>query len=265
MSFKYARLFARYSRMAALRFWEYKLDHFIKTFSDITTIVAVMIFWGAVFGMTKSINGWTFAEMMLLQGFFNAFVTIYWLFFAGAQKLNRAILEGAMDKFLTRPVSPIIAHLMENVNFFVFDDAFRAIAFFAAAFASGAVVSTVNLAFAFIIVFIAAATFALVLLCIECTSFWLGRMDAAQQMIGFVWQVGLYPTTVFPKVFQLVFTFGLPLFFLQTYPTMFSTRAADWASYASTLGLVLAVFAIWLCIFLVMWKKGLKRYEAFGG
>jgi ABC-2 type transport system permease protein len=244
---------------------EYKAQIVVKICADAFFVAMTLIFWGAVFALANNINGWTFAQMMLLQGFFNTFTVLLWLLFAGAQNLNREILEGKLDKYLTRPISPIIAHMFANIEFFIFDDLFRAVAFFAIAFASGAQFAALNMLASFAFVIIAALALAFILLTIECTAFWLGRIDASHQITGLLWDIGQYPTTILPGGIQFIFVFVLPVFFLQTYPALFTTQAIGWESFLTYSAIALGSLIFWFLVFSIVWKRGLKRYEAYGG
>lgn len=265
MCAKYGPLFARYARLSFLRMTEYRFQVLVKVIADCFSVLVTLLFWGAIFSMTKTINGWDLGQILLLQGFFNTFIVFYWLFFAGSQRLNHEIFEGTLDRHLSRPINPVIAHMFENIQFFIFDDVFRAVAFFAAAFAAGVQIAFLNFTVAFLFVFLAAMTLAFMFMAVECTAFWFGRVEAAHGLFELLWDVGSYPTTIFPGGLQFVLMIIVPIFFLQTYPTLFTTQVMGWDSILSYLTLSIATLLSWYLIFLKLWRKGLKRYEATGG
>lgn len=91
-------------------------------------------------------------------------------------------------------------------------------------------------------------------------SFWtqdrVGLFPIAYNLINF----GRYPLTVYPLFIRFLLTFVLPYGFLAFYPAAGVLRPAY-----QTVGLLtLPVGGVWFMVSMVLWRRGLARYEGAG-
>ncbi|MBN1845392.1 MAG: ABC-2 family transporter protein, partial [Sedimentisphaerales bacterium] len=96
------------------------------------------------------------------------------------------------------------------------------------------------------------------------TAFWIGRADFLRDLFIELFVFQNYPLSEFPNAFIAVFTFVVPLIFSATAPVLVLTRLST-AQSAGILGLLAGMIAGQLLLFRTIWRRGLKRYESYGG
>ena len=97
-------------------------------------------------------------------------------------------------------------------------------------------------------------------------AFWLGNTDNLRNLIGFtIRNVTTYPLSIYPTFIRLLFTVCIPYAFINYYPTL--TILDMISDTKKLLYLSLAGIIALLCIVLMVlvFHKGLKRYESAGG
>ncbi|MFH0986477.1 MAG: ABC-2 family transporter protein, partial [Candidatus Micrarchaeota archaeon] len=161
-------------------------------------------------------------------------------------------------------VNPVTAHMMNYISLFgLINLAISAIMFFVA-FSYGAQMTLFGFLEGFALVLFGTVIFSLIFLTAECLSFWFGRTDAISSIWDSLWQSSDYPVVIYPQAMQFIFTFVMPLIFVQTYPAMFS-MGMGFELFGMTVAFELFLIAVWYLIFRFFWNKGLKRYSSYGG
>jgi ABC-2 type transport system permease protein len=261
----YAKLFKRYIVLNSKEFVEFKEAFILGLFAQILLFIVNFMFWGTIYNYTNSINGWTFGQILMLQGFFNVFQVFLWVFFRFAEHIDFLIVRGKLDALLSKPVNPMIAYMFQRMSLFSLVRVITAVIYFYAAVQFGASISLLNFAGAVVMTFLGCCIFALILTAIGLLSFWIGRTESMSAIFDSMWELGGYPLTVFPLAAQLLLTFGLPVIFLQTYPALFTMQQMDVSSFLQLVAVEMILIAVWFGITLFVWKKGLKRYSSYGG
>ncbi|MEM0372515.1 MAG: ABC-2 family transporter protein [archaeon] len=261
----YAQLFKRYLVLKAKLLVEYRLSFAMGLVSSIAWLIMSFLFWGVVYGYTTQINGWTYGQIMLLQGFMHLSVSIYWFLFHYSERMDEIIIHGGLDKLLSKPVNPLIAYMLERMNLFAMMDIISALGYFWVASQLGTTVSITSFAGSLLIILLGCIILTLIFTIIGSLSFWVGRTQAVMNVWNSIWRVGGYPATIFSPRVQMALTFGLPIIFMQTYPTMMALGQMDLASFAYTVAVELALVGVWFAVSVFVWRKGLKRYGSYGG
>ena len=96
------------------------------------------------------------------------------------------------------------------------------------------------------------------------SAFWIGRAEFLRDLFVELFVFQNYPLTEFPKFFILVFTFVIPLIFSGTIPVVVLTWDNTAKSFLLFL-LLVAIITLQIIVFNVIWKRGLRRYESYGG
>ena len=96
------------------------------------------------------------------------------------------------------------------------------------------------------------------------SAFWIGKAEFLRDLFVELFLFENYPLSEFPTAFIAVFTVVVPLIFSATVPVLVLTRLGT-AQSLGLLGLLVAIIAGQMWLFGVLWRKGLRRYEAFGG
>ena len=97
------------------------------------------------------------------------------------------------------------------------------------------------------------------------SAFWIGRAEFLRDLFVELFVFQNYPLREFPNLFIFFFTFVFPLIFSATMPVMVLTRRLSLGESFGIVGLLLAIITVQILLFRVVWKRGLRRYESFGG
>jgi len=244
---------------------EYKASFILGILSSLLYIFISFLFWGTIYSYTKTINGWTFGQVMLVQGFFAMFLAFFWSIFHFSEHMDKLIIYGGLDRFLVRPMNPLVAYMFEMFSVDIFGRLFSTIVFFWIALQLGASMNIMNFAAAVVMVFLSSAIFALILVALSSLAFWIGKMESVIAVFDLVWNISDYPITIFPVTAQILMTFGIPLAFMQTYPTLFTMQQLNLSYFLQLIVIEILLIFIWLQIATFVWNKGLKRYSSYGG
>lgn len=262
---RYLKLFKRYSWIKFLELVEYRTSFFLGLFSGLTFLVINLLFWGVIYSHTTQINGWTFAQIILLQGFFHLFLTIFWMFFAFADKIDRLVIHGNLDKMLARPINVLVAYSFQEIDWFSLMDLIESLVYFFVAIHFGVNLTIGSFLIALFLLFLAILIFALVIMTVSCFSFWIGKTQALNALWYQIWDIAEYPLTIFPLKIQFFLTFILPLIFIQTYPSMIASNQLVPQFIIKSVAIELVLILVWFLIAVFTWRKGLKRYASYGG
>lgn len=241
----------------------YRADFWMSSVGMLTMLASQVGFIWLVFRQVPQLNGWTLPEVLFIYGLSSASLAAAMLFSAHVTELGWWIIEGRFDRYLTRPVAPLLHVLMERINFewIVIGAARLSILILAAAampvrWTPGAV--------ALLALFFLAA----VLILIAINVFFAGLAFRILQVdwlyflyISDFYNMSYYPLTIYSRSVQLLLTWVVPLAFVSIVP---AAHFAGKSLYAGLALLVPAVVgAVW-GLTLVVWRTGLARYESTG-
>lgn len=233
---------------------EYRIPFLTQVMGMMLNNALYFIFWILFFDRFEAVRGWALNDMLLLFGVvatgFGAAVVL----FGNVVSLTEVIANGRLDYYLSLP-RPVLLHALASGSMpSGLGDFFYGIVSFLAAgqlgwdswlrYMLGATV--------------AALLFCSILVIVHSTAFWLGHADIlAQQALNAVLTFSLYPITMFDGAAKFLLFTILPAAFIGAVPTGF-VRAFSW----SVLWQMLLVSAIFLSLALLIFHRGLARYES---
>ena len=215
----------------------------------------------------SALDGWGFAQitfLLALRLLSHGLYVIFALELAGS--LAQYIVRGEFDRFLLKPVHPLVLLLSNRIELRGLTD-----------LASGGVMLAVSstllelswspgrlLLLALVVVgafFIELSVYLLA----SSLSFWLTNSDALRAVVFQLHeQYLLYPITIYGSPVQYLLTFVLPLAFVNYYPSLFFLgKGAPNAA----LGLALLTPVVATAVFFValtVFHRGVARYESTG-
>jgi viologen exporter family transport system permease protein len=101
------------------------------------------------------------------------------------------------------------------------------------------------------------ATYALWILC-AAASFWVVRLDNLMYLLGAIFDTARWPVQVFPRGWQLVFTFVIPVAVMTTYPAKALLGTLGAPAALATIGGSLVLLAISR----VVWRTAIRSYTS---
>lgn len=261
----YSKLFKSYLWLKFLKLVQYRISFFFGLIANLVNLIITITFWGIIFHYTTQINGWTYAQIIALNGFFVLFLGIFWFFFNFSENLDRLIIHGKMDLLLCRPFNVLVAYMFQSTDWMALMDVIQGLIYLFIATELGLHMSLINFLGALVMIFLGAIILSLIFITISSVGFWVGKTNAIFVLWDSIWDIGPYPLTIFPIKIQLFFTFLIPLIFLQTYPTLLTTTSIPLAFFVKNVLIELFLIAFWFLVSSAMWKKGLRRYSSYGG
>jgi len=259
------RLLARFALVSFHDMSVFRTDFVMSLLHNLVYQGIFLIFWKSVLAFTASrLGGWTFPELAVLTSFTLVSAAVaQW--FVGLQQLSSKILDGDLDKYLCKPVSPLLALLGESVN---------ALVSFQQLVSAGLLLTAVCLyyrvpltlggvAAGLAILALGCATILLIRGCVALSAFWLGDVSRISGLFEISGDFERYPINLFPGWLQGTLTWIVPVGLISTWPVLafLGKGGPPWAWLAVGAALVL----FWSLLFGEIWRRALRRYESFGG
>ncbi len=214
---------------------------------------SIVIQWLVFFSLKSDFGGYTFEDQMLAVALCTVTYGMTFLFFAGVGYISKYIEQGALDKYLTKPKSPLIGVLTSKTQISALGDLlFGLVIFFI--YYHNIVQFLLFIVCAFFSFLIMLSFFIIV----NSITFWFIRFaDTKQAITDSYISFSLYPYTVFGKVVTVLMHTIIPVGFAIYLPvTLFQ-------DFNVTKLLILIVFAILNMSFAVfLFNRGLKRYTS---
>lgn len=257
----YPKLYLEIMKTHIKTLLEYKTDFLV----DITTVIArsiigVVFIW-VLFQNIKTINGWTFGEMLFLSGFsqlvfglFNSFFTL-WL-------LEFLVTRGDFDKILIKPVNSLFLLVTEKLDIEHIGDVILAlIIILISSQIIGLEWNLINVAM--LVLFLASGVtilFSLALIT-SSLSFWFIRANTLTEVLYQFTDFTRYPLEIYGTLITIFISFVIPFAFVNYYPVQLFIGKGIATNFAY---LTPVVAIISFVIAYSIWKKGLKNYQSTG-
>lgn len=233
---------------------EYRVAFLSQIIGMILNNALYFLFWVLFFQRFHEVRGWQLNDMVLLFGLVATGFGLAVFFFGNALSLCEVILEGRLDYYLSLP-RPVLLHTLASgsVSSGMGDFTYGVISF--------ALLGNYSLdAIArFVIgVLLAMLIFLAVMVIVHSLTFWLGSASAiANAVMNAMITFSIYPSTLFDGSAKLILLTILPAAFVGAIPAEF-VRNFAW----STFGQLLLAAVIFLGLALVIFQRGLRRYES---
>ena len=257
-----ARAFLRISWMNSI---EYMNDFAVICVDFIVTMIATILFWKYLLVDFQSLGKWQVAGLVLIGIFGNASWAIGEVF-AGAWGLSEKITSGQLDKYLCRPVNAIYALVLEDMQL---EELLKGVISLVALLIWHGVtfqdeINAINLLLAIISMLVGIVIVALVRCIYSCFAFWFPNTEGLNMLIHMEdLQIDRYPLGIFNKPTRLLLISIIPVGFIACIPAMLYMNMI--AKPLMCLAFEIAIMMIMLFVLHIMWKGGIRKYEATGG
>lgn len=241
---------------------EYEADFWILMVAGVFHQVLNLIFLTAIFGRVQALNGWSYAECVLISGIFGFIGGMGPLFFEGAWRTAWKVNSGGLDYPLVRP-APVPAQVISG-----------AIGLHGAGdlLASGAIVgwalSRLDIAWSpwtvlmsLVILASSISLLGAIIVTANAASFWIpGPHPFFAVTLLNTGDMSRYPLSVFGMAVQAGLTLVVPFAFIGFFPAAWLLdKQHGW------IGLLTPVVAVaWILIARAIFRRGLLRYESAG-
>ncbi len=245
----------------------YRWDFFVECLSAMLAQATGLMVIFIIFSRTQSLGEWGRWEVifiysmgMMAQAIFGAVSHSFWMF------ASRYIMNGEMDRMLTRPVNPLLQIIIENFQIEVFVNIITAvILLMISAQRLGLHLGPLQVLMLCGLVLSSGMILIGVFLFLITLSFWfedrVGIIPPVYNLMAF----GRYPLTLFHTSIQLILTYVIPFGFMAFYPATAFLQGHQLAGEFHVFAMMTPVVAILVFGFAyAFWCFGLKRYRSTG-
>ncbi|NLK09307.1 MAG: hypothetical protein GX316_11520, partial [Firmicutes bacterium] len=174
----------------------------------------------------QTLGGWDIGELLLLYSLFMICRSIYSTFLQHVEALEEEIAQGTLDRFLTRPISPLLQLIGQDVQYIGIADFLFGLACFYTS------VSLIHPAWGFIdivwlVIFLVSGVIIETSISLICASiaFKAVRVNILRDIIMRTKVITQqYPIAVFGNAFRVLVTGFIPIAFINYYPALFLLR-----------------------------------------
>jgi ABC-2 type transport system permease protein len=245
---------------------EYRANFLIMTLMGLVRQGTGMALMWVILARFETIAGWTLGEVAFLYGLRLTMLALCGL--AGSLwSLQYIVRQGEFDRFLVRPVRPLIQLLTRQVPLSAFGDLIGGVALIAAATRLIDVTWTARAIVYLLLALVGGALIQLALrLLLASFSF---RALSVNGLMGIVDDLfnnfGTYPLRIFSPTLQFLLTFGLPVAFMAYFPAaVLLERTAELQVHpAIAYGAPLAG-VVWMGIAIWVFGHEMRHYQSSG-
>lgn len=256
---KYARLFYVLMKVRLNRNMMYSFNFWMAFITDLSIFLLQVAMFSAIFLNIGTLNGWNVYQMIVFIGTFTILDALYMAtYFFGVLTIPEKIRTGGLDQYIVRPVGTLFYVSFENADpgslllvvpgaMMVAYGAGRLGIKLTAGAAAGYVF--LLLAMYFLMYFLMVIIRTLAFRFVKIDSF----LEMEGELVNFSFRI---PGIVFKGFWKLIFYVLLPYGLMATIPAQFLTDALDGRYWL----LSLTVCAVFGCLCIFLWRKGLKSY-----
>lgn len=260
---KFLKLYKTFIAQHFKMLMEYRIDFLTGALSFLINQVTNILFISIIFGNIPSLDGWSYQEIVFVYGFSLLPKGIDHLCTDNLWKVAYFIVrKGEFDKYLTRPINPLVHVIIENFQF----DALGELVVGIILVVSSSIKMSVSfgvLKITLMIVAITAGTFIFTGIKIFCAALalWIKRSGSILQMFYMASDFAKYPVTIYNRAVRGIITYIIPFAFTAYYPaSYFLGRGDTLYCIGGTVIMALILMFIGVCV----WNRGLRAYESAG-
>jgi len=258
----YQGLFNESVRISVQRLKLYFPSVFLETIANILFVLTVIVFWNIIYeNFPNNKLGFTTEEMYVYLAFVEIFMGLKAGLVFGTGKFWRAIYSGQLLSFMIRPIHPMLLYLINGVNLHLLFRPIPIVVFLL--YRSRDLWTISSLLLGLVVVFASLLMVGLMELTFSTFALYFTKMNAMDEIVDSLLEFTKYPITAFHFGWQLLFTIVFPFMFYSTIPAVVTLESKD-----IELNMVLGgclFFLLWGTLISILWKKGMKRYDGFGG
>lgn len=242
---------------------EYRVDFLTGAMSFMINQITNIIFISIIFSQIPHLDGYLFYEIIFIYGFSLIPKGLDHLLTDNLWKVAYFVVrKGDFDKYLTRPISPLVRVIMENIQF----DALGEFVVGVVLVVYSSFKLSLNYTFANIVLMLAAiiagaVIFTAIKIVGAAIAFWIKQSGSILQIFYGVSDFARYPTTIYNGFVRNIITYIIPFAFTAYYPARYILRGSN---PLFNIGGAVVAAAILLGISIVVWNKGLSAYESAG-
>lgn len=259
---KYARIYWKYFKQFWLSRLVYKTDFLLGFVGQAISLGTSLAFLTLLFTQVDTIQGWTYIEMLFLAGLGGFIMNLHHLFLFNMFNLEEYVVQGKLDRFLVRPLSPLFQVYADDVSDNNLSKLIVNIALIIYTAPQLGIGLTLSNAVYFILATISGVlVFAATYMVFATTAFWTGRSKSAIWLIFRVTDFRRYPYGIYGTAAQIVLITLIPIAFASFFPATYFLGKPGWTAWQY---ITLLAGPVLFLIAHRFWRYGLGNYSSTG-
>lgn len=260
---RFLKLYKTFIVQHLKKLMEYRVDFLTGACSFLINQITNIVFIGIIFSQIPDLDGYLFYEILFIYGFSLIPRGIDHLFTDNLWKVAWFIVrKGNFDKYLIRPISPLVHVIIEFIQFDALGELLTGIVLVGISSQKLSLHYTaVNVALMLVAVFF--GTFIYTAIKIACASiaFWIKQSGSILQIFYMSSDFAKYPVTIYNQFVKTVITYVIPFAFTAFYPADYILRGSNpWFHIGGTV----VVSIVLMVLSVMVWNRGLRAYESAG-
>ncbi len=257
---RYLHLLAIQLRISVASAMAYRANFVVEGVMSLAWMALTLLPLIVLFNGRDQVAGWDAPSALIVMAYFMAIhAVLEGLISPSLVELVEKIRSGAFDYVLLKPVD---AQAMISASRYepwkVFELVGAIIVVIYAFVQRGAPPAVLDVVLGVVLFGTGAvAAYALWILC-AAASFWVVRLDNLMYLLGAIFDTARWPVQVFPRAWQLVFTFVVPVAVMTTYPAKALLGTLDARGTVATVGGALLLFAVSRAL----WRTAIRSYTS---
>ncbi len=262
---KNAKILAEYFRLHILTLLEYRINFIFDTIVRFFEFAVFFFFWKTILFQNITIPGWDLGGLIVLFSFQQIFLALFLTIALAPWRFEKKIMNGELDKFLARPCTPWLNLIAEDFNLSLGGWITGIGGLLIAQFGLGISIFTPKLLMALFVILIAAAITLFFGLILSSFALWGNRLHLYDYLIDGLFEFDSYPITLFPGYIHTLTSFTIPFLYANTLPALLTLNQLSIETVFPYAIIEIGILLVNYSIFQFIWRKGVKRYEAYGG
>ncbi len=237
----------------------FRTDVVFEILTGIFISAFTFIFFEVIYSYVETIGGFDKGKIYILTGTVYLMANLYRTFFgSGIFTLSTLVRYGRLEKYLIRPLDPKILVALREPRF---DTLYRLPSYFAlfiyGFYLTKTLPSITNFLLYIISLIISFFIYLFLHYNLTLLTFWIIEVYNLYYIIYDLYEFSKYPEKIYKGLFRTFFITIIPVIILSNYPVkfLFGEGKAEYLIYQ------IILLTVFFFIFILMWKKGIKRYE----
>lgn len=251
---RHLRFLLAYVRINLATALEYRLSFLVQCIGMALNDAIIFFFWWLYFRQVPQVGGWQLVDLLLLYGVVATSFGLAATFLGNWNRLPPIIVQGQLDYYLSLPGNVLLHVLVSRMSLAGWGD----LGFGALSFGAAAWLGILNVPLAALLVVTSTAVLTGFAVLTGSLAFFLGNAEAAASQANMALvHFSTYPGSIFRGWVKVLLLTAVPAGFVGHVPVEL-LREFDLLKLALLLGFTAALWTVALLVF----RRGLKRYES---
>ena len=260
---RYLRLYKTFVVQYLKQLMEYRIDFLTGATSFLINQLTNIVFISIIFSQIPQLAGWNYNEIIFIYGFSLLPKGLDHLTTDNLWKVAYFIVrKGDFDKYLTRPIHPLVHVIMELFQLDALGEFITGIVLFVYASIKLQISFTfVNILLLIVAILFGTLIFTSIKIACAAIAFWVKRSGSILQVFYMSSDFARYPVTIYNKAVRFIISYIIPFAFTSYYPASYFLRGN---SPLYCIGGTVVISLVMMVISVMIWIRGIKAYESAG-